>query len=127
MFNGSVGSLSGENALQANTGERIRLFVGNGGPNLVSSFHVIGEIFDDVFAEGGSVAQHNVQTTLVPPGGAAITQFVADVPGTFLMVDHAIFRAFDRGALGMIEVSGPPNRAVFDPSGANTEPERVGS
>src|SRR5690606_21493537 len=46
LFNGREGSLTGENALQANVGEKVRLYVGNGGPNLVSSFHVIGEIFD---------------------------------------------------------------------------------
>src|SRR5678815_32929 len=46
LFNGAEGALTGPNTLKAKTGERIRLFVGNGGPNLISSFHVIGEIFD---------------------------------------------------------------------------------
>jgi len=106
VFNGQVGSLTGDNALRADQGERIRLFVGNGGPNKLSSFHVIGEIFDNVYVEGGTTVNHNVQTTLIPAGGAAIAEFRAEVPGTYIMVDHAIFRAFDRGALGMIEVSG---------------------
>ena len=67
VFNGSVGALTGDKALQAKVGERVRLFVGDAGPNLTSSFHVIGEIFDNVYTEGGSVAtQHNVQTTLDP-------------------------------------------------------------
>ena len=44
------------------------------GPNLVSSFHVIGEIFDRVVVEAGTVENHNVQTTLVPAGGAAIVE-----------------------------------------------------
>ena len=67
VFNGAVHALVGENALRANVGETVRLFVGNGGPNLVSSFHVIGEIFNKVYAEGGpAVRQENVQTTLVP-------------------------------------------------------------
>ena len=96
----------GDKALQARQGERIRLFVGNGGPNLVSSFHVIGEIFDNVYAGGGTTVSNNVQTTLIPAGGAAIAEFRADVPGTYIMVDHSIFRAFDKGALGMIEVTG---------------------
>ncbi|RMH21755.1 MAG: nitrite reductase, copper-containing [Gemmatimonadetes bacterium] len=118
VFNGSVGSLVGENALKAEQGERIRLFVGNGGPNLVSSFHVIGEIFDNVFAEGGTAVSNNVQTTLIPAGGAAITEFRADVPGTFIMVDHSIFRAFDKGALGMIEVTGEAS-PIFTPEPAS--------
>ena len=118
VFNGSVGSMVGDNALQARVNERIRLFVGNGGPNLASSFHVIGEIFDNVYAEGGTAVNHNVQTTTVPPGGAAITEFRTDVPGDLVMVDHAIFRAFDKGALGMIDVMGPPEVAIFDDAAA---------
>ncbi len=114
VFNGSVGALMGDNALRANVGDRIRLFVGNGGPNLVSSFHVIGEIFDNVWAEGGTAVNHNVQTTLIPAGGAAITEFRADVPGDLIMVDHSIFRAFDKGAMGMIDVMGAPSVALFD-------------
>jgi nitrite reductase (NO-forming) len=109
VFNGSVGSMSGETALQGRRGERIRLFVGNGGPNLTSSFHVIGEIFDNVYAEAGSALTRNVQTTSVPPGGAAIVEFRADVPGNYVMVDHALFRALDKGANGIIAISGGPN------------------
>lgn len=118
VFNGSVGSLVGDNALKARVGEKIRLFVGNGGPNLVSSFHVIGEIFDNVYPEGGITVNRNVQTTLVPAGGAAITEFRTDVPGTYVMVDHSIFRAFDKGALGMIDVMGDARPVIFDGSGA---------
>lgn len=113
LFNGSEGALVGENALPAKTGEKIRLFVGNGGPNLVSSFHVIGEIFDKVFYEGGTHYQENVQTTLIPAGGAAMVEFHVEVPGTYILVDHSIFRAFNKGALGMIKVEGDDNTPVY--------------
>ena len=114
VFNGAVGSLTGEKALQAKVGERVRLFVGNGGPNLVSSFHVIGEVFDNVYAEGGTLAsQHNVQTTLVPAGGSAVVEFGVEKPGDLILVDHSIFRAFNKGALGMLHVSGEDNTKVF--------------
>ena len=113
FFNVKVGSLTGDDALTANVGDTIRLFVGNGGPNLVSSFHVIGEIFDRVNIEGGSAINENVQTTLIPAGGAAIVEFKVDVPGTFIIVDHSIFRAFNKGALGMIKVQGDDNLAVY--------------
>ena len=113
VFNGSVGSLVGDKAITAKVGEKVRLFVGNGGPNLVSSFHVIGEIFDTVYQEGGSVAQHNVQTTLIPAGGSAIVEFKVDVPGTYVLVDHALFRAFNKGALGMLKVEGPSDLIVY--------------
>jgi len=113
VFNGSVGSLTGDNAITASVGETVRLFVGNGGPNLVSSFHVIGEIFDRVNIEGGSAINENVQTTLVPAGGATIVEFKVDVPGTFILVDHSIFRAFNKGALGMLKVEGAENEALY--------------
>ena len=114
VFNGSVGSLAGDKAITAKVGERVRLFLGNGGPNLVSSFHVIGEIFDNVYTEGGTQAnQHNVQTTLIPAGGSAIVDFRMEVPGTYILVDHSLFRAFNKGALGMLKAEGATDLIVY--------------
>jgi nitrite reductase (NO-forming) len=113
VFNGSVGAMVGDNAITAEVGETVRLFIGNGGPNLVSSFHVIGEIFDKVYVEGGDLINHNVQSTLVPAGGSAIVEFKVDVPGTFIIVDHSIFRAFNKGALGMLKVGGKENATIY--------------
>lgn len=114
VFNGAVGALTGDKALKAKVGERVRLFVGNGGPNLTSSFHVIGEVFDRVYQEGGlKLTQENVQTTVVPAGGSAVVDFTLNVPGTFILVDHALFRAFNKGALGMLNVEGPQNLIVY--------------
>lgn len=113
VFNGHVGSMVGENALQVNVGETIRLFVGNAGPNLVSSFHIIGEIMDKVHVEGGSLINKNVQTTLIPAGGAAIIELKINAPGEYLMVDHSVFRAFNKGALAQIEAIGEKNDLVY--------------
>jgi nitrite reductase (NO-forming) len=113
VFNGHVGALTGDNTLKARAGETVRLFVGNGGPNLVSSFHVIGEVFDNVYMEGGSAQNHDVQTTLVPAGGTAITEFKVEVPGNFILVDHSIFRAFNKGALGILAVDGEENKLIY--------------
>jgi len=113
LFNGSEGSLVGDNALQAKVGETVRLFVGNGGPNLVSSFHVIGEIFDKIYPEAGTHFQENVQTTLIPAGGAAIVEFRVEVPGTYIIVDHSIFRTFNKGALGMLKVTGDEKKEIY--------------
>ncbi len=113
VFNGHVGALLGENALEVEVGETIRLFMGNAGPNLVSSFHVIGEIFDRVLVEGGSLVNENVQTTLIPAGGATIIEFKVNAPGEYVMVDHSVFRAFNKGALGVINATGPENERVF--------------
>lgn len=126
VFNGAVSSLVGDKAITANVGETVRLFIGNGGPNLVSSFHVIGEIFDQVYPEGSTVPTlRNVQTTLVPAGGSTIVEFKVDVPGTYILVDHSLFRAFNKGALGMLKVSGPDNLLTY--SGKEVDAVYLGS
>jgi nitrite reductase (NO-forming) len=113
VFNGAEGALLGDKALKVKVGEKIRLFIGNGGPNLVSSFHVIGEVFDRVYGEGGTRFQENVQTTIVPAGGSAMAEFKMEVPGTYVLVDHSIFRAFNKGALGMMKAEGPEAKDIY--------------
>lgn len=114
VFNGAVGALTGDNALKAKVGETVRIFFGVGGPNITSSFHVIGEIFDHVYVEGGTkVVQENVQTTLVPTGGSVMVDFKVEVPGTFVLVDHSLTRAFNKGAIGMLKVSGPETPVLY--------------
>lgn len=113
VFNGHVGSIAGDNALKAKAGETVRMYVGNGGPNLVSSFHVIGEIFDKVYVEGGKLINENVQSTIVPAGGSAIVEFKVDIPGSYTLVDHSIFRAFNKGALGQLKVEGEENPEIM--------------
>lgn len=113
VFNGHVGAIAGDNALKAKVGETVRMYVGNGGPNLVSSFHVIGEIFDKVYVEGGKLINENVQSTLIPAGGAAIIEFKVDIPGSFTIVDHSIFRAFNKGALGQLVVEGEDHPEIM--------------
>ncbi|HFC0091282.1 TPA: nitrite reductase, copper-containing [Neisseria gonorrhoeae] len=113
VFNGHVGAIAGDNALKAKAGETVRMYVGNGGPNLVSSFHVIGEIFDKVYVEGGKLINENVQSTIVPAGGSAIVEFKVDIPGSYTLVDHSIFRAFNKGALGQLKVEGAKNPEIM--------------
>jgi nitrite reductase (NO-forming) len=113
VFNGAEGALVGDNALKAKVGEKVRIYFGVGGPNITSSFHVIGEIFDRVYTEGGTKWQENVQTTTVPAGGSTIVDFKFEVPGTYVLVDHSLFRAFHKGAVGMIKVEGPEDKLVY--------------
>lgn len=113
VFNGKVGALTGDKSITAKKGETVRIYMGNGGPNLVSSFHVIGEIFDKVHIEGGHLINKDVQTTMVPAGGSAIVEFKVDVPGTFILVDHSIFRAFNKGAIGMLKVEGEQDKTIY--------------
>jgi nitrite reductase (NO-forming) len=114
VFNGSVGALTGDHALKANVGEKVRIFFGVGGPNNTSSFHVIGEIFDTVDPEGATNPPlHNVQTTLVPTGGAAIVEFTTDYPGNYTLVDHSLGR-MTKGAVGLLQVDGVANAEIFN-------------
>lgn len=126
VFNGSVGSLVGDRALTAKVGDTVRIYFGDGGPNLTSSFHIIGEIFDRVYPEAalGNVEEH-VQTTLVPAGGATMVEIEVKVPGTYVLVDHSLSRSFNKGALGMLKVSGPANRAIY--SGKEIDAVYLGS
>ena len=134
VFNGRPNAVTGDRALGTyqgdaiKTGESIRLFVGNIGPNMISSFHVIGEIFDTVYVEGSfGLVNHDVQTTLVPSGGAAGVELTAEVPGDYLMVDHSIYRALHKGANGIIHVEGPPNPDVFDSITYDTDARGTGA
>lgn len=113
VFNGHVGALQDAGSLKAKVGEKVRIFFGNGGPNLVSSFHVIGAIFDNVYREGSvSDPIHHVQTTLVPPGGGSIVEFTLSVPGNYTLVDHAIFR-IQKGAIGTLQATGPDAPEIY--------------
>jgi nitrite reductase (NO-forming) len=113
VFNGRTGALTQN--MTAKTGEKIRIFFGNGGVNLISSFHLIGEIFDKVYREGDlkSSPAQSVQTTLVPAGGATMVELKLDVPGNYILVDHALSR-MDRGAWGILKVTGEKNTDIFD-------------
>ncbi len=113
FFNGKTGGLVDQ--MQTKTGETVRMYVGNGGVNLVSSFHVIGEIFDKVFSEGSLTADphSDVQTTLVPAGGATVVEFDTQVPGNYVLVDHALAR-MEKGAWGVLKVTGEKNKEIYD-------------
>ena len=115
VFNGAVGALTEEAPLTAEVGETVRIFFGVGGPNAISSFHVIGEIFDRVYDLASLTAEPltDVQTALVPPGGATMVEFDVEVPGDYILVDHALSRT-ERGLAGILRVSGEENPEIYD-------------
>jgi copper-containing nitrite reductase len=114
VFNGAVGALTTQKPLKANTGETVRIFFGVGGPNLTSSFHVIGEIFDRVYDQASLTGTPltDVQTTLVPPGGATMVEFSLEVPGNYILVDHALSR-LQRGLAGYLVVEGADAPEIY--------------
>jgi nitrite reductase (NO-forming) len=114
VFNGAAAALATEKPLKAKVGETVRIYFGVGGPNFTSSFHVIGEIFDRVYSMGSLTTPpvKDVQTITVPPGGASVVEFKLQVPGKYMLVDHALSRV-ERGLVGILEVTGPDNVHVF--------------
>lgn len=119
-MNGRVGALTGDGALRANVGETVRIFFGVGG-FVPSSFHIIGEIFDHIYPEGGTPPVDNVQTTLVPAGGATIVDLKVEVPGTYLLVDHWLTHAIDKGAAGQLVVTGDKDPTIFNGSASGPD------
>lgn len=115
VFNGAADGLTAKKPLKANVGETVRIFFGVGGPNFTSSFHVIGEIFDRVYDQASltSPALTDVQTTLVPPGGATMVEFGIEVPGRYILVDHALAR-LQRGLAGFLIAEGAENPEIFN-------------
>ena len=113
VFNGAVGSLTKTHELTADIGETVRIYFGVGGPNKMSSFHIIGGVFDTVYEDGSlSGVKHDVQTTVVPPGAAAIVEMKMQYPGKYMLVDHALTRA-GKGLVGVLDVAGKADAAVY--------------
>jgi nitrite reductase (NO-forming) len=116
-FNGCFKCLVGDHALKASVNETVRIYFGVGGPNLVSSFHVIGEIFDRVYGEGDLVSEplRSVQTTLVAPGGATVVEMRLEYPAGFILVDHSLTRSIDKGSIAILAVDGWADAGVYKP------------
>jgi nitrite reductase (NO-forming) len=115
VFNGaSMALASDKHALHAKVGDTVRIFFGVGGPNFTSSFHVIGEIFDRVYDQASLTSKPltDVQTTLVPPGGATMVEFKLQVPGRYILVDHALSR-MQRGLAGYLYATGDPAPDIY--------------
>lgn len=116
VFNGAVGALTGDNALKMAVGERSRIYFINAGVNLISSFHPIGSHWDKVYPEATffGAPLRGSQTTLIPAGGGTVVEMVGYVPMTAVLVDHALNRAVDKGAIGQVVISGDPNTEIFE-------------
>ena len=121
VFNGaSLALASDAHALHVNVGDTVRIFFGVGGPNFTSSFHVIGEMFDKVYnlASLSTPPMVDVQTTLVPPGGATVVELKLEVPGRYILVDHALSR-LERGLAGYLYANGDPQPEIYNPESGN--------
>lgn len=122
MFNGAMDALTEIYPMKSKVGDEVRLFFGVGGPNLASSVHLIGEVFDRVYDQASltSAPLTDVQTTMVPPGGATMIEFKTDYPGRYVLVDHALSR-MEKGLAGFLIVEGKADHSIFH-SGEAVDP-----
>ncbi|QLH80871.1 copper-containing nitrite reductase [Halosimplex pelagicum] len=120
LVNGEKYAVTPDNygAMAAETGETARVYYCVGGPNLASSFHPIGSVWDEVYPQGGlgGRPQRNIQTTPVQPGSTAIATMHYPVPGPIKLVDHALSRVARKGAMAVVGVEGEENPEIFDPN-----------
>jgi nitrite reductase (NO-forming) len=114
VFNGRAGQYA-SHPIEARPDELIRIYLVNAGPNRISSFHVVGGIFERVFEDG---TQANpligVQTVNVPVGGGAIFEVRLREPGDYPFVTHA-FADATKGAVGVLRASGGAAARVSSP------------
>ena len=120
-FNGHTAGLTALNPLMVNQGDKVRIFFVTGGPNIASNFHIIGQIFDKVYTGDPKRFMANEETVVVPPGSAAVFEMQALVPGTYLLVDHALWRV-TKGAAGHLHVHATVPPTVDPVTGAVTSP-----
>ncbi|WP_376697747.1 multicopper oxidase domain-containing protein [Salirhabdus euzebyi] len=102
--NGTTYSLQ-ETPLLAKVGDKVRIYVNNVGPNEVSSFHVVGTIFDNVYIDGNP-ANHmeGLQTVMLPASGGAVVEFTVTEEGSYPIVTHQ-FNHATKGAVAILKVT----------------------
>lgn len=105
MFNGRVDNA----AVGVKPGDLVRMYFVNVGPG-VSAAHVIGSVFDRVYA--GAPWIQGVQTFAVPAGSGAIFEFYIPEAGVYPFVDHDKLAFLPFGfALGFASEDVPPGAA----------------
>lgn len=105
VFNGKYEQYGANHPIMIKSGELVRVFFVNIGPNLNSAFHVVGALFSTVYRGGNPTeARHNVQTVLVAPGDAAVIEFRVREPGDYPFLDHSMGHAY-KGAMGIFRAT----------------------
>ncbi|PCR90112.1 copper-containing nitrite reductase [Natrinema ejinorense] len=118
VFNGQAYGFTenGVGPMTAETGDTARVYFANGGPNLLSSLHPIGNVWSRYYRDGDLLSEPdlNIETAPVAPGTTTAGELEFPVPGPVKIVDHALTRATRRGALAVIDVDGEPTRDIYD-------------
>ena len=126
IFNGAIDAITNEYPLHANEGETVRIYFGNAGPNATASEHMVGEIFTRYYQLGSltSPPLTGIQTATVPPGGAAIFELKASIPGQFTLMDHAMSR-MEKGSMAILQVNGPENTTLMHAGAAHAGSQAI--
>lgn len=114
---------AGRGPVEVNQGDRVRVFLVVGGPNVSSNFHPIGNVWSRAYRDGGlpedgnyeAYADKNIQTMKVPPGSCMIGEMETPVPSRIKLVDHALSRVARRGLLAEVDVLGDEDESMYDP------------
>ncbi|WP_440772787.1 copper-containing nitrite reductase [Natronorubrum sp. DTA28] len=118
LLNGEVGAITedGHGPVTAEVGETVRVYFANGGPNLTSALHPIGNVWSRYYRDGDLLSEpgRNVETSPVAPGTVTAGEMELHVPGPIKIVDHALSRVTQRGMIGVIDVQGEPNPEIYD-------------
>lgn len=118
LLNGEKNAITGEGRgpVKVKKGETARVFLVNGGPNLTSSFHPIGNVFTKAWREGAVMSnpERYVQTMPVAPGSCGVFEMEFPVPETIHLVDHALSRVAHKGMKGNIVVEGEPEKGIYN-------------
>jgi len=102
--------------IRVDQGQSVRIIFANAGPNLPSAFHVMGGILDRVWTGPLDTPLISQQTVLVPPGAAVMVELAMPVPGSYPIMDHALYHAAG-GAMGTLHVDpvGPWPTDIYGP------------
>ena len=126
-FNGSVGAIADDNSLKMKLGERSRIYFVNEGLNLTANFHPIGSHWDKVYPEAATHPDNSIirgsQSTSVVAGGGTVVEMLGMSPSSIVLVDHALTRAFDKGAIGHVDIDGKEDPEIY----SKIEPPKGGS
>jgi nitrite reductase (NO-forming) len=120
VFNGAVGALTGENALQAKVGERVLIV--HSQANRDTRPHLIGGHGDYVWANGkfNNAPDVDQETWFIPGGTAGAALYTFRQPGIYAYVNHNLIEAFEKGAAAHFRVEGDWDNdlmmAVYSPN-----------
>lgn len=113
VFNGKVGSLTGENAMTAKVGERVLIL--HSQANRDTRPHLIGGHADHVWEHGkfANAPDKDYETWFIRGGSAGAALYTFRQPGLYAYVNHNLIEAVELGAAAHFKVDGVWNNDLM--------------